>query len=270
MKTKYFYFFGIGVSLLLLLLLLVGKNPSEKISWLAITHHKDVRDRNTILAESQNPTASNNHKQTAFQYIADIVHKKGFFAKGAEIDVKSGVVKWDKSSKWGELYGNPPSHSHPIAPVILKQHHVQKANPKAIQGCYQTNWGLLRLYIKDDVVVGTFNYYGRKHIIGKLKDNLLIGIWIHPSIIHPVLMAGPFQFAFSENWTSFNGTWRYKNQKQFSKVWSGKKITCPLKGAKPNKKPVPGGPGVPGKAKAKSDNQSAGTVEGSKTQTDKP
>jgi len=222
MKTRYFYFFAVGVSVLLLLLLTVHRYREK------------------------NPNAKST---TAFQYITEKLNKMGITANGVEVDIQSGIVKWSPSSKWGEYYGNPSSNSQAIVPAILELHQTLKANPQGIRGCYQTKWGLMRLYIKGDVVTGTFNYYGRNHIIGKLKDNILVGVWIRPANKKHPMIVGPLQLAFAKNWSSFRSVWRYKKQPQFNNKWVGTRIKCPARGTKITEKPVPGGPGVPVRTK---------------------
>lgn len=256
MKKRFFYFFAVGVcALLLLLLLTVHKgqpqlashnSPQRVISNAMTAKDNSKKVKQLKFLKERKPDAQS---VTAFQFITDKLNKMGITANDVEVDLDNGIVKWSPNSKWVEYYGKPSSESQPIAPIILKLRQTLKANSQGIRGCYKTKWGLLRLYVKDDVVVGTFDYYGRKHIIGKLKDNILVGVWISPAKNKRPMLVGPIQFAFSKNWSAFRSVWRYQKQPQFTNKWVGTKIKCPDKGTKlPQIKDL-GGPGVPSKPK---------------------
>lgn len=258
MKTRFFYFFAVGVCALLLILLLTVHHKDEQKPQLAKqdSHQKLIpkvlpnKDNSTTTPPAAPKEKNPNAKPiTAFQYITDQLNKMGITANGVDVNMASSIVNWSPDSKWGEYYGDPSSKSQAIAPIILELHQALKANPQEITGCYQTKWGLLRLYVKDDVVAGTFFYYGRNHIIGKLKDNILVGLWIRPANNKRPIVVGPVQFAFAEGWSSFKSVWRYKKEPQFKSKWVGTKIPCPAKGTKLTQNLVPGGPGVPVKAK---------------------
>lgn len=250
MKTRNFYYFAIGICVLLVLILL----------WVMYKgHHPRVPTaRNAKAFQARTPGSSQPKRQqpanqtiTAFQFITDKLNKMGVTITSVDVDVKNGIVKWDSNSKWGEYYGKSDSKSQTISPVILKQHQKAKTDPQGIRGCYQTKWGLLRLYIKDDVVTGTLSYYGPTHIIGKLKDNILVGTWIRPAYKNRPMLVGPMQFAFSNDWSSFKSVWKYKKEPEFNSNWEGTKIACPARGTKLEQKLVPGGPGVPVRPKPK-------------------
>jgi len=253
MKTRIFYLFAIGICALLALILIWvvvfrGNQPtvpSEK-------NRRVMQARNPNARQARIPKAVQERNQqtppiTPFQFITDKLNKMDITVKGVDVDIKNGIVKWGSHSKWGEYYGKPSSESQAIAPSILQLHEAIKANPQNIRGCYQTKWGLLRLYMKDDVVTGTLNYYGPTHFIGKLKDNILVGTWIRPAHNKRPMLVGPMQFAFVNNWSAFRSVWRYKKAPELNNKWVGKKIQCPAMGTKLEQKLVPGGPGVPAK-----------------------
>lgn len=126
----------------------------------------------------------------------------------------------------------------------MEQYSTSVTRPDFTEGCYQTNWGFMHLCVQDDIVVGTFNYYGRNYVVGKLQDNILAGVWVRPAKNQSPAQSGIFEFAFAENSRSFNGVWGDKGQNP-SGLWNGVKIACPRKLAAVTKKPALGGPGVP-------------------------
>lgn len=270
MKPRFFYLFGVGVSVLLLFLLLtVSRNTTQH-------PHPEFNDSSqssspqddAIISDHMQP--GNNRRpppnfpqqrnpdvdpSVAFQRVSDALSQLGITIRDINVDTQHGVVNWGPDSNWGEYYGNPPSHSYQIEPFILKQRRVLQAKPEIIRGCYRTNWGPMRLYIKGDTVVGTFNYFGRNNIIGKLKDNILVGIWVRPARNNRPMKSGAFQFAFTENWSSFKGVWRYKGKVPLLKRWHGRKVKCPRTFGQATEKPLPGGPGVPRRSNPKHQQQ---------------
>lgn len=238
MKTRIFYFFAIAICAVLAVILLLVFHKGDQT--------RALRKFGVMPARYQ---ATTSPSITPFQYITDKLDKMGITADGIDVDLANGTVKWSPNSKWGEYFGKPSAQSQPIAPIILQQRQAVKATPQDIRGCYQTKWGLLRLYMKDDVVLGTLNYFGPVHIIGKLKDNILVGIWVSPAHKKRPMLVGPIQLAFANKWSVFRGVWKYKKAPIFNNRWVGTKIPCPAKGTKLTQELVPGGPGVPAKPK---------------------
>lgn len=248
MKTQHFYYFAAGVCALLLILLLIAYYPksTSKDQAAGPKNQKTAPLNQTVAPRGKNPNAPT---VTAFQFVTDKLNKMGIAANGVDIDVKAGTVKWGSNSKWGEYYGKPGSDSQAIAPMIMQLHQDIKANPQGIRGCYQTKWGILRLFVKDDVVTGTLFYYGPVHIIGKVKDNILVGVWIRPANKKRPMLTGPVQFAFAQNWSAFRSVWKFKKEPQFNSKWVGTKIKCPPGKIKPTQNLEPGGIGMPIKPK---------------------
>lgn len=153
-----------------------------------------------------------------------------------------GYINWCDTCGWGGYYGDATLLTYPIEPGIITQHIVMKAPPKSLTGCYKTTWGIMRLHVKDDKVTGTFKRKGKAsgQIVGKLKDNLLIGMWIKPGKDKKdkkAVKTGPFQFAFTEDWMKFTGVWGKKGEVPLKKDWNGKRIKCPPKEPEPKEKP---------------------------------
>lgn len=263
MNSRFFYLVGVGVCAgLLFLLLVVNRNtqqdPQSGFSDQVLTQNLEGGKTFIDQKRKNNPNRLSPPPQSrgqpedpnmAFQRLADLLNQLGITTNDIFIDLKHWTVNWGPHSNWNEYYGNPPTHTYRIEPVIQKQHLVLKAPPQLINGCYRTNWGTMRLYVKGDVVIGTFKYFGINHLIGKLKDNIMVGIWVRSARNNRPIRSGAFQFAFTENWSSFKGVWRYKGKVPLFRNWSGKKIQCPSAFERPTQKPIPGGPGVPGRVK---------------------
>lgn len=282
MKTRIFYFSAIGVCALLVVILVIvaftGNRPAARKErnkrGMQERFHGAMQDRNQRPMQGRNkgPQRGKNlqAKPTAFQFITKKLNKMGITANGVEIDVTTGTVKWNPNSKWGEYYGKPSSNSQPIAPSILQLHQAIKADPKGIRGCYKTKWGLLRLFTNGDIVTGTLNYYGPTLIIGKLKDNILVGIWIKPAHNKRPMLVGPIQFAFAEKWSAFQSVWKFKKEPQYKNKWVGVKTRCPARGEKLTPKLIPGGPGVPSNARPRQQGKPGNPVGGKIPQKSPP
>lgn len=262
MKQRLLYLFGVGVSIFILFLLFsIDRNPQQNPQQESTTsqhqpraqHFKkgqianyNMRHEDDYITDAPPPPRPppGPNPNIVYQQILDSLNQLGISTKNIVIDTKAGIVNWSPDSNWGEYYGKPGSQSHPITPFILKQYREMKAQPQAIWGCYRTNWGLMNLYIKDDVVTGTLSSLYRNTFIGKLKDNILVGIWMRSAKQKDTMKTGAFQIAFTENWAAFKGLWSYKGKPPLKGRWFGKKVKCPLNEERPFKKPMPGKPGA--------------------------
>lgn len=133
---------------------------------------------------------------------------------------------------------NPPTQPRPavsgpvrVQPSIAKQQMQIKAKSHALNGlCFDTDFGTLRFTVNDTTVTGTYDYMGGSTITGKLQDNILLGKWQEPAKDGNPAMSGPFQFAFTEEWASFQGVWGHEGDDPLTGVWNGAKIPCPAPG----------------------------------------
>jgi hypothetical protein len=122
-----------------------------------------------------------------------------------------------------------PASAPARAPTLPKQAPI-KAQPHALAGCYDTDFGILRFTVEGANVKGTYDYLGGSTLTGQLRDNVLIGTWNEPAYAENPAKSGPFQFVFTEGWKSFQGVWGNQGDDPLTGIWNGVKIVCPAPG----------------------------------------
>lgn len=167
---------------------------------------------------------------TLIDLINQLLNGLGIDITTININIDNGTIDFGGDTGWGSYWGYPGASSAPLADEITQQHIVTKDNPRNIKGCYQTTYGILRLHIKDNNnVTGSYHYKGKvQYLKGKLKDNILAGVWMENIHGKQAGKVGTFQFAFQPKWASFKGLWGNKGDKKLTHTWDGKKIKCPL------------------------------------------
>lgn len=167
---------------------------------------------------------------TLIDIINTLLNGLGIDTNSLNINVDNGSLNFGGGSNWGSFYGDPSATSVPMSQDVINQHVVTKDNPKNIKGCYKTTFGIMRLHIKDNnTVTGSYHYHNRvQYLKGKLKDNILVGVWMEDVEGKKADKVGTFQFAFKPKWASFTGFWGNKGEKKLTNKWDGKKIKCPL------------------------------------------
>lgn len=169
---------------------------------------------------------------TLIDIITGILNGQGIDLNGLNINIDNGTIDFGGDSGWGSFYGDSSATSVPLNQSIVNQHVVTKDNPRNIKGCYDTNFGIMRLHIKgNDEVTGTYHYNGKvQYLKGKLKDNVLVGVWMEDINGKQANKVGTFQFVFKPKWASFKGFWG--QDKNVNQAWDGTKIKCPPPPAK--------------------------------------
>ncbi|MBA2369385.1 MAG: hypothetical protein H0V82_10245 [Candidatus Protochlamydia sp.] len=116
------------------------------------------------------------------------------------------------------------------APILPKPAPI-KAAPKSLAGCYDTDFGILRLAVEGKNVTGSYDYLGGSTLKGTLDNNLLLGTWAEPAFGDAPAKNGPLQFVFTEGWKSFQGVWGNQRDDPLTGIWNGVHVQCPASGS---------------------------------------